>query len=47
MPALGLVIGHMSARYDTPDVHLEQAKATFPKVTAARDGMVIPVSGRL
>lgn len=42
-----LVIGHISARYDTPDIHLEQAKATFPNVTAARDGMVIPVSGRL
>ena len=38
-----LVIGHISARYDSPELHLEQAAALFPQVVAASDGLVLQV----
>ncbi len=42
-----LVIGHVSARYDSPSLHLDQARAIFPNVVAASDGQVIPVQSHL
>lgn len=38
-----LVIGHISARYDGPDEHLKEARAIFPQVDAASDGMTFEV----
>ena len=42
-----LIIGHVSARYESAELHLEQAREVFPNVVAASDGQVIPVSSRL
>jgi len=42
-----LIIGHVSARYESAELHLEQARKVFPNVVAASDGQVIPVSSRL
>ncbi len=42
-----LVIGHVSARYESVELHLKQAREVFPNVVAASDGQVIPVTSRL
>lgn len=38
-----LVLGHLSARYDSVDEHLTEAKSGFEAVEVAEDGMVIRV----
>ena len=39
--AEGLLIGHYSKRYTTPDLLLSEARAVFERVTAANEGMTI------
>lgn len=41
-----LIMGHISARYEGPDLHLEEAMSVFPDTVAAQDGMVIEVKQR-
>lgn len=38
-----LILGHISARYASADLHLEQARAIFPHVVVAEDGAVFEV----
>lgn len=35
---LKLIVGHLSARYKTPEKHLEEATAIFPKTQVVNDG---------
>ena len=36
-----LVLGHLSARYASGDLHLKQAQEIFPETAMAKDGMVL------
>ena len=35
-----LIMGHLSARYDQVEVHIQEAKAVFPESTVVEDGSV-------
>lgn len=41
-----LVIGHISARYEGPELHLEEARSVFPETMAAEDGLVLEVKSK-
>jgi ribonuclease Z len=38
-----LLIGHFSARYEKPDLLLEEARAVFPQTDVARDGLRLDI----
>ena len=38
-----LVLGHFSARYEDEDIILQEAKAIFPRVVLANDGLIVDI----